>query len=638
MLRSVLLATAIGAIATFVAPLARAQNVPTGFVIDTLISSGLSAGHDFCFLPDGRVLIANRAGLVQIYAGGAPATVGTVPSVQTSAEQGLLGIAADPSFPSNGYIYVWYASTADAFMHLDRFTCTGDLANPASTLVSFAVATRRVILTSTPDNAFNHNGGSVRFGPDNMLYVSMGDDASNCTAQSTTSSAGCVMRLDVSTLPAGGSTVAPTFTSLDPGTNPLSANADVSQLVIAHGLRNPLRFEIDQTTGSLYIGDVGQNAVEEVDEYPYPGAGSLPLVNFGWPWREGNNSFSSCGGTMPAVVAPAAAINQSGSGWLSVMSGPRYRNQPGGTYNFGASYEGMWFYWDYFAGQLRCLVNTGSWAPAAAVPGQPDGTNWGTNFIGLVSLRQGPDGGLWFLQHPGTYPTTGGTLKRIRPLGPTNSVVAISGGGQVGPAGEVFPTPLIARVLDTNSNPLPGGTVNFAVSGSATLSTTNPVIADPNGYVQTTVTATTVAGGQITITASTPGSQTNGVFSLYSRKVTATPAGTLLIVGVTNTTTAVPPNVPYILLMSFPGSPILPTVLGPICTDPGYALTVVLEDGTGAFGGLSFSGSGGIGNPAKSWIYTVPAGLLTGMLMKFQAVGFDPITGWFRTNCESRQF
>lgn len=633
MLRSVVFSTAVAAV---LATTATAQNVPTGFVIDTLISSGLQAAHDFAILPDGRALLANRGGLVQVWAGGAPVTVGTVPSVETGSERALLGIAADPNFPLNGYIYAWYSSSADSFMHLDRFTCTGDLANPTSTILTFLPATRRVILTSVPDTAFNHNGGSVRFGPDNMLYVSMGDDAQGCPAQSTTSQLGCIMRMDVSTLPAGGSLVAPTFSSLDPGNNPLSANTDVSQLVIAHGLRNPVRFEIDQVTGNLYIGDVGQNAVEEYDEYVYPSSGSLPLVNYGWPWREGNQGYSTCGGSQPVTTNPIAAVPQAGT-WLSVMGGPRYRNQTG-PYDFGASYEGNAFYLDYFAGQVRRLVNTGTWSAAPAVPGQPDATNWGTGFVGAVSFRQGPDGGIWFLQHPGTYPTTGGTLKRIRPLGPTNSVVAISGGGQVVPAGEVFATPLVARVLDTNSNPLPGGTVNFAVSGPATLSTTNPVIADPNGYVQTTVTSTATAGGAITVTASTPGSQTNGVFSLYSRKVTVTPAGTLLVVSVVNTTTALPPNVPYILMMSFPGSPILPTVLGPICTDPSYALTIVLEDGTGAFGGLSFSGSGAIGTPGKTWLYTVPAGILTGQLMKFQAVGLDPITGWFRTNCETRQF
>src|SRR5688572_6643147 len=102
-------------------PHAVAQTVPTGFVIDTVIPSGLSAPLDFCFLPDGRVLIANRAGAVSVYAGGSAVTVGTVPSVESGGERGLLSICADPSFPTNGYIYVYYSSTADAFMHLDRF-------------------------------------------------------------------------------------------------------------------------------------------------------------------------------------------------------------------------------------------------------------------------------------------------------------------------------------------------------------------------------------------------------------------------------------------------------------------------------------------------------------------------------------
>jgi hypothetical protein len=252
-------------------------------------------------------------------------------------------------------------------------------------------------------------------------------------------------------------------------------------------------------------------------------------------------------------------------------------------------------------------------------------------------MRQGPDGGLWFLHHPGTYPSTGGTLKRIRPLGPTNSVVVISGDDQVGPAGEAFPSPLVVQVRDPGNNPLPGGTVNFTVSGAATLSTTNPVTADPQGFAQTTATAT-AGGGPITVTASTPGSQTNGVFSLFARRLSVTPAASLLVASVTNTTTATPPNVPYILMLSFPGSPILPTFIGPICTDPTYALTVVIEDGTGIFGGISLSGTGAVGNPSKSWLYPLPPGLLTGFLMNFQVVGIDPVTGWFRTNCEQRQF
>jgi hypothetical protein len=169
------------------------------------------------------------------------------------------------------------------------------------------------------------------------------------------------------------------------------------------------------------------------------------------------------------------------------------------------------------------------------------------------------------------------------------------------------------------------------------LSTTNPVLADGNGFAQTTVTSSAV-GGPVTVTATTPGGITSAVFSLFGRRITATPAAQFLVVSISNQTSAVPANVPYIVMLSFPGSPTLPSIVGPLCIDPGYALAVVIEDGTGAFGGVSFSGQGGVGLPSLTRLYTVPPGLFTGQLMRFQAVGFDAQTGWFRTNCEQRQF
>ncbi|MBL8735317.1 MAG: PQQ-dependent sugar dehydrogenase [Planctomycetes bacterium] len=636
MLRSVSIAAV--AVAAF-ASTSFAQTVPTGFVIDTVIASGLAAPMDFCFLADGRVLVANRAGAVSIWNGSSLATVGTVPNIESGGERGLLSIAADPNFATNGHIYVYGSLSTDSFMHLDRFTCTGDLSNPNSTNVTFAQSTRRVILAAIPDSAFNHNGGACRFGPDGMLYQTIGDDASSCTAQTLTSQLGCLLRMDVSTLPAGGGTTPPTFSSLDPGNNPLSANTDFSQLLVAHGLRNPFRMEIDQLTGNVYVGDVGSSGtgkVEEYNEYVYNGGG-LTLVNWGWPWREGTAlTGTNCGGSAPAgMVAPIGSV-PTGFGWLSVMGGPRYRNQ-GTSFDFGPGYEGDAFFLDFFQGELRRLVNTGTWGPAPAVPGQPNATNWGTGFTAVSSLRQGPDGGLWFAQNTSTSPSSGGTLKRIRSLGPTNSVVAVSGGGQVGVAGEAYGAPIVARVRDPNGNPLPGGTVNFVVSGGATLTTVNPVIADANGLAQTTAIAT-ATGGAATVTASTPNGQTNGTFSLFARRLAVTPASNLVVVGFTNTTTAVPAQVPTVVFASFPGGPTVPSILGPICTDPSYGLTFILEDGVGVFGGLSYSGSGGVATPSKTWIYTVPVGLLTGQLMKFQLIGFDPVTGWFRTNCESRQF
>lgn len=637
MLRSTLLAAAAGlAIATS----AFAQNIPTGFTLDTLVSSGLQAGHDFTFLPDGRILIANRAGAVHVFAEGVGLQqIGTVAAIQTGSERGLLSIEADPDFATNGYFYVWYSSSQTSFMHLDRLTCTGALNNGTSTNLSFSMASRRTIINSSPDGAFNHNGGSARFGPDGMLYLSIGDDASACTAQSLTSKSGCLLRMDLSGLPSGPSSTEPSYSSIDPGDNPNSSANNWTQLVIAYGLRNPFRMEVDQVTGNCFIGDVGQNAAEEYSLYVRQS--NLQLVNFGWPWREGNLNYSSCGGSTPAgLVAPLR--QETSSSWNSIVGGPQYRNA-GTAYDFGSNYEGDAFYLDYFAGVLRRIKQTGStWNYAPQVPGQPSSQSWGTGFNATTAMRMGADGALYFLQHPGTYASSGGFLKRIRSTGPTNSVVAVSGDDQIGPHGESFPQPIRAQVRDTNGNPLPGGTINFSVTGGHSLSTTNPVIADANGIAQTTVTADGAGGGAMTVTASTPGGQANGSFSLFARKLNATAvvsSSTLLVLSVVNQTTAVPAQVPYILFMSFPGSPTVQTSIGPLCTDPTWPFTIAIEDGIGAYGGVSFSGTGGIGFPNKTWFYQgVPNSLLQGNLMSFQVVGLDPVTGWFRTNCELEQF
>jgi len=637
MLRSLLLSATAGlAIAT---P-CLAQNIPTGFTVDTLVSSGLQAGHDFTFLPDGRILIANRAGAVHVFAEGVGLSqIGTVSSVQTGSERGLLSIEADPNFATNGYIYVWWSSSQTSFMHLDRLTCTGALSNPTSTNLSFSTASRRVIINSSPDSAFNHNGGSARFGPDGMLYLSIGDDANACTAQNQNSKSGCLLRMDVSGLPATPSSSEPSWSSIDPGDNPNSAANNWTQLVIAYGLRNPFRMEIDQLTGNCLIGDVGQNAAEEYSLYIRQA--NLQLVNFGWPWREGNLNYSSCGGGTPAgLVAPIS--QETSSSWNSIVGGPVYRNA-GNVYDFGPNYEGDAFYLDYFAGQLRRITSNGSsWSIAPQVPGQPSSQSWGTGFNGTTAMRMGTDGALYYLQHPSTYATSGGFLRRIRSDGPSNSVTAISGGDQIGPHGETFPQPVRARVFDTNGNPLAGGTINFSVTGGHSLSTTNPVIADANGYAQTIVTANGNGGGAITVSATTPGGQATGSFDLFARRLNVTgivSSSTLLVLNVVNKTDAVPAQVPYIVLMSFPGSPTVSTPIGPLCTDPTWPFTIAIEDGIGAYGFVSFSGTGGIGFPNKTWFYQgVPNGLLQGNLMSFQVLGLDPITGWFRTNCELEQF
>lgn len=618
------------AVVTLPAGSVRAQTVPTGFVVDNLLITGLGASNDCCFLPDGRVLIADSDGLVTVYANGPAAVIGTVPNVESGGERGLLSIAADPAFSINGYVYVYYSSTLDPFMHLDRFACTGDLANPASTNLLLSTASRRVLLNTLPDNAGNHNGGSARFGPDGMLYLTVGDDASMCSAQSLTSQAGCLLRLATNALPPGGSSSAPSFALLDPGNNPLSANSDFSQLVIAHGLRNPFRMEIDPGTGSLYIGDVGAGAEEEYSEYVYPQTGALPLVNFGWPWREGAIAGFSCSGSVPpGLVSPLASVTHA-AGWAAVMGGARYRNQ-GAAYDFGPAYEGNAFYLDFYAGELRRLVDTGTWGAAPAVPGQPTAADWGTGFQAVSSLRLGPDGALWFTERGGS-----GSLRRIRPTSPNNSIAVHAGNGQIGAFGDPLWSPLVVRVQDAQGNVLPGAAVNFATTGSVVLSTTNPVLTDSNGLAQTNVLSSN--GGAYTVTATTPSATSVATFNLFARHLQALSTIGLLVLSVSNTTTAVPAQVPCILFMSFPGSPVLPTFLGPLCTDPFYPGTFAIEDSIGLFGGVSLSGTGAMGGPGFVKVYSVPFAVLGGQLMSFQVVGLDPVEGFFRTNCATKQF
>lgn len=626
MLRTSMLAAAATTFASF----AVAQTVPTGFVIDTLLATGLTASNDLCFLPDGRVLVADSAGAVTLFANGTGVLVGTVPNVESGGERGLLSIAADPGFATNGHFYVYYSSTADSFMHVDRFTCTGDLAIPTSTNLAFAGASRCVVIATLPDNAGNHNGGSVRFGPDGKLYLTVGDDAIACNAQSLTSQVGCLLRLDVSSLPPGASTVTPTFSSLDPGDNPNSAATDFSQLVLAHGLRNPFRMEIDPVTGSLYIGDVGAGAEEEYSEYDRPAVGPLPLVNFGWPWREGAVAGFSCAGTQPpGLVPPLASVSHS-AGWASVMGGARYRNL-GGSFDFGPAYEGNAFFLDFFAGELRRLEKTTTWAPAAPVAGQPSPTNWGSGFGSVTSLRLGPDGALWFTERNGTA-----TLNRIRPVGPVNSVAAISGGGQIATFGDAFVQPLVVEARDTAGNPWPNAPVTFTAGAGVVLSATSPVTADANGRAQVFVLGSPT--GAFTVTANAPGTLGGVSFSLFARRFQVISASNLLIFSISNKTNAVSQQMPYLVLMSYPGSPTFQTWFGPLCTDPTWPGTFAIEDSLGLYGFASLSGSFAIGAPSLTKIYTLPPGLFPGLLMSFQAIAFDQVDGWFRTNCATKQF
>jgi glucose/arabinose dehydrogenase len=260
-------------------------------------------------------------------------------------------------------------------------------------------ASRYDLVTSIPDNANNHNGGTVRFGPDGMLYVSLGEDAQPCAAQDTSSLRGVILRLDVTRLPEGPGGPPPAAL-ITPAGNPFPNGSLNARVIWAYGLRNPFRFHIDPVTGALFIADVGQDTWEEADFAPQAG------MNFGWPIREGNAAYNAACPAVGALTAPILTFDHDEGS--SVMSAGVYRRPPTSRNGFPLGYEGDYFCSDYYTGFMWRMKRTGTaWAVAPAVPGQPSSTHWGSGFETVSDYLVGADGALWYCSQ------SGGQVRRV---------------------------------------------------------------------------------------------------------------------------------------------------------------------------------------------------------------------------------
>lgn len=394
-LGSVLLRGLTAALPCVVPAIAGAQaTVPTGFE-DGLVAGGFTQPVGMAFLPDGRLLvIEQKSARVRLLVRGAIAAVdpvGTVPGVNVSgSERGLLGIAVDPGWPARPYLYVHSTYTGPpSRVRISRFTVTGDLEGLGDGALSFDPASRYDLLTDIPDAANNHNGGTVRFGPDGALYVSLGEDATPCAAQDTASLRGVILRLDVSRLPAGAGGP-PARALITPANNPFAGAATANtRLIWAYGLRNPFRFQIDPATGTLLIADVGQDTWEEVDRATQGG------MNFGWPVREGPASYSGACTATGAVTGPIFWFDHNSG--VAVMSAGVYRRPVPSHDGFPPTYEGDAFVSDYFSGTMWRLRNAGgTWGVAAPVAGQPAPDHWAEGLESVPDYAIGPDGAWWY--------------------------------------------------------------------------------------------------------------------------------------------------------------------------------------------------------------------------------------------------
>lgn len=312
---------------------------PDGFRVRR-VAGGFASPLFLTAVPDGsgRVFVVERSGRIRILdpVSGVIAQIpflDIVGQTTTDGERGLLGFALAPDFAASGTFYVYLTNLAGN-SELRRYrTLPGnrDRADPA---------TADLILTFAQPFA-NHNGGWIGFGPDGFLYVASGDGGSagdpQNNAQNTNSLLGKILRLDVA------SDAFPTDPARDyaiPPGNPFAASGGRPE-IWAYGLRNPYRASFDPITGNLWIGDVGQGAIEEID-LMRPGDGG---ANFGWRVVEGTQNFT--GPPQPGFVPPVAEYGHG--------SGPRQGNSVTGGHVYRGPVEalrGQYIFGDFVTGNL----------------------------------------------------------------------------------------------------------------------------------------------------------------------------------------------------------------------------------------------------------------------------------------------
>jgi len=404
------------------------------------------------FLPDGRLVVAEKQGTLRLIVEGKLGAVdpfGTVDSVQSAApRKGLLGVAVDARWPGRPYVYVCYDALGST-VRVSRYKAVGDLDVGTSVVLGLDPESRYDVLRDLPDTSAANGCGALRFGPDSMLYVSLGDGNDPCSAQDTTSLRGVVLRLEVSGLPEGAGGP-PDRSLLVPPDNPFVEHPNPSaRLVWTLGLRNPFRFHVDRADGALFIADVGESAFEEINRAE---AGGLC---FGWPYFEGGAAHAaSCAPPGPTGCStPVYAYgDRSPGGMASVIGGDVYRGAGCTNCNFPPGYEGDYFFSDYYAGFLRRLkLVGGSWQIAAPVPGQPSGTDWGLGFEGVSDYATGPDGALWYCRNGDG--NAGGEIHRIVYVAPNSSAPAARADGVT--FSPPFPSPASGAVRFAYALPRP---------------------------------------------------------------------------------------------------------------------------------------------------------------------------------------
>jgi glucose/arabinose dehydrogenase len=317
------------------------QSFGTGFVSPVEITN---AG-------DSRLFVVQKGGLIRIL--NADGTVNAAPFlnlsslVSTNSERGLLGLAFHPNYATNGYFFVNYTNLAGNTV-IARYAV-----NPTNP--NIANPTETILMTITQPFS-NHNGGTIKFGRDGFLYIGMGDGGSGGDpgnrAQNINENLGKMLRIDVNV------STAPFYAS--PSSNPYVGVAGNDE-IWAVGLRNPWKFSFNRLNGDLWIADVGQDAIEEINKVVSPLSNTG--INFGWRCYEGNSTYNTSGcAPSSSMRFPFVQYARFG-GACSVTGGYHYS---GSAY---PNFQNKYFFTDYCDNKIRIVDNAGVITTTASFSG-----------------------------------------------------------------------------------------------------------------------------------------------------------------------------------------------------------------------------------------------------------------------------
>ena len=366
------------------------EHVPAGFT-DSLVAT-VDRPVALAPVADGRILVADQSGLVRVLdATGAPVAAPALDIsarvCATNSERGLLGLAVDPNFATNGFVYVYYTfkkfpkckrDIADVPVNrVSRFTMTGDTIDPAS---------EKILIDGMTSFHGNHNAGDLGFGNDGDLYVSVGDggcdyrvgltacDPDNAIAQALDTLQGKVLRITrTGGIPKGNPFTGANSVRCNHGPAPTGKQC---REIYAYGFRNPFRFAFDPNASGtrLFVNDTGEATWEEVNAV-------TSGANYGWNGREGDcaaGSTTDCGPPPAGMTNPTFAYSHAATDCSAITGGAFV---PNGLW--GAGYDGGYLLADYVCSRIYLITPKGSgWKSKVFARGLALG--------GPIALRFGP--------------------------------------------------------------------------------------------------------------------------------------------------------------------------------------------------------------------------------------------------------